>query len=128
MPAPPKFRPYFTSAELSEVISALKSNPTPTRMPLIRYLEGFAIEIERGIRDANYKPTPTKRQAFIESLELEDSSSKLDKLYPYEIYNRWLANPNLSSPAELAIIQQYRYECDLMSIDEEAEYESANGL
>ncbi len=130
MPAPPKFRPYFTSAELSEIISALKSQPTPARMPLIRYLEGFAIEIERGIRSPNHVPTPNKRQAFIESLELEPNTGAVISAEQSNLqaYNKWVDHPTRCTPQQIAKAMEYRYLNNLMSETEEREYERANGL
>jgi hypothetical protein len=115
-----KFRPYFTSSELVEVISALKEQNKNKH--LIHYLEGFAIKIERGILEPSITLSPTIEN----KLELGDTNlGDILKAKKYNSYHKWKLAPNACSPNELAHAKMYRYENDLMSPEEEAEYEKS---
>ena len=120
-----KYRPYLSRAELSEILSALKSQPTSSRLGLIRYLDGYLTDIDRGTRAPNHTTKPT----FVESLELEQAEpSSANQISTDLTYLRWKSNPASVSPAELELVQAYRYQNDLMTESEERDYERANGL
>jgi hypothetical protein len=122
----PKYRPYFTYAELQEIISALKSRPTPSRMTLIKYLDGFISDIESGRRKSNLTIEPTLAQ----KLELEPATPIPVPLTisGEAAYQKWLTNPSRTTAHEIEVANSYRYLNDLMSKEEEKEYEVANGL
>jgi hypothetical protein len=44
-----------------------------------------------------------------------------------EVYKIWQSN-GVISPAELLILQEYKYTNDLMTPEQEKEYEKANGI
>ena len=122
----PKYRPYFTYQELQEIIHALKASPTPSRLSLIRYLDGFILQIERGLRSPNSTIAPSLSQ----KLELEPSTPIPTALAitGEAAYQKWLLNPAKASPHEIQAANDFRYLNNLMSADEEAQYEYANGL
>lgn len=118
-----KYRPYFTAAELKYLISACKNQQNPN-LPLISYLEEFSIKIERGIQTENYTANP--RPSISEKLGISVSAESLPpEKSPSDLYADWMIPENRikMSPAELEIIQQYRYSNDLMDPIEESEYE-----
>jgi hypothetical protein len=123
-----KYRPYFTVAELKYLISACKNQQNPN-LPLISYLEEFSIKIERGLRTENYtaNPRPSIQERLGISIDSPESSagSPAPGKSPADLYADWLIPENRikMSPAELEIIQQYRYSNDLMDPIEESEYE-----
>jgi hypothetical protein len=117
-----KYRPYFTSSELSELISSLKENPKPSRIPLIRYLEGFALKIERGLITSAHTLEPTIEQ----KLELEISHTEAVNSIQskrFNAYRKWREFAHKCTPDEIEQAQTYRYENDLMSEEEEKEYD-----
>ena len=116
-----KYRPYLTPQELDIIISSLKS--TSSNVSLIRYMEDFAFKISRD----SIKPNLTLKPTLTESLELglESRMSKptLHQL-KVESYAKWLNNPAKCNASDIARVHMYRYENDLMSPEEESEYES----
>ena len=115
-----KFRPYFTSSELLYLIALCKNAPSP-RIPLISYLEEFAIKIERGIKT----PAITNDPSIESKLGFVDSSPA-PGIHMETIVNMWEMFPNdrkQYSPAQLSQIAEFRYLNDRMSPVEEAEYE-----
>ncbi len=91
-----KYRPYLTFLELSRISELLiSSEPTSS---LSRYISRYLLEIDSGYRSANHTPRP--------SVE--------DKL--------GFGEDTRTTHEQTA---QYRYENDLMSPAEEAEYESS---
>jgi hypothetical protein len=117
-----KYRPYFSSAELQEIIRCVKTSST--NLSLLRYLESFALKINHGTIDPQLtiKPTVTLEQKLglapaISTPQQEDNISSL-----VHTYN---TAPTLLKPAELSRIHQHRYENDLMSPEEESLYEAS---
>lgn len=121
-----KFRPYFTASELLEIITALKERPNPRRLTICRYLEAFKLKIEAGI----LTPAHTTEPSITEKLGFEDPSAhqSIHELSGEAAYQKQLINPSHCTPKEIAAAMDWRYRNDLMSADEEKEYERANGL
>lgn len=119
-----KYRPYFSTEEMAELILCLKENPNPRRMGMIRYLETFNLKIERGIIGISLNLKPT----LLERLELEDlPANTAVSMSSESLYNKWKLAPETCSPAELEKVMEYRYSKDLMSPQEEQEYEDSLG-
>lgn len=119
-----KFRPYFTAAELQEIITCLKSHPTPRRLTICQYLEGFVLKINHGIITPAHVNNPSLEQ----KLGMVDSSTPIPishNLTGEAAYQKWLVSPTSATPKEIAEAMDWRYLNDLMSPDEEAEYERA---
>lgn len=122
-----KFRPYFTREELLEIISALKSSPTPRRLTLCQYLEIYLVKINHGI----IKPSHTLEPSLESKLGFSEQSSGVPishELTGEMAYNKHLINPLNCTPKEIAEAMDWRYRNDLMSPDEEKAYEQANGF
>jgi len=117
-----KFRPYFTSSELLEIISALKSAPTPRRMTLVRYLESFLLKINHGIISPSHITAPSLESR----LGMDDSPVPISPALTGEAaYQKWLSNPVKATPHEISAALEWRYLNDMMSPEEESEYERA---
>jgi hypothetical protein len=119
-----KYRPYFTSIELSELISALKETPKPSRIALIRYLEGFALKISHGIISSAHTLEPS----MSEKLELDQTRQEIiDSIGSkrFNAYRKWRDFPNKCTPGEIEMSQMYKYENDLMTPEEELELEKS---
>lgn len=112
-----KYRPYFTAAEILELIAALKQSPTPRRLQLIRYLETFKIKIDAGVITAAHTLEPTIEQ----KLGLE--SMPPPQITEEAAYQKQLISPTKCTPHEIAAAMEYRYLNNLMSPEESRAYE-----
>jgi len=114
-----KYRPYLTSAELDTIISALKTQSS--NISLIRYLDDFAHKIARD----SLKPNLVLKPTISDKLELSGSKVQIDLVsLKKQAYQKWLDHPANCNSQEIARMLMYKYENDLMSPEEEAEYES----
>lgn len=116
----PKYRPYFTRDELLEIISTLKQHPSPRRLTICQYLEGFLLKINHGTIGSAHTPLPSQE----EKLGFAPIPVSHD-LTGEAAYNKWLLSPVSATPKEIAEAMDWRYRNNLMSPTEEAEYESS---
>lgn len=124
----PTYRPYLTSSELSFIIDELKEPSdgvfTAQRINLVKKLEIFQAKINLGHTAPAYQPAPT----LAERLEISDAPAPRSLAeIRLEAYRKFIANPTSCSSKEIEHAQAYRYENDLMSKDEEIEYEQMRG-
>ena len=115
-----KYRPYFTRDELLEIISTLKSHPSPRRLQICKYLEGFMLKITHGVIQSAHTPQPTAEEKLgfapiPVSHEVTGEAA----------YQKWLLDPAKATPKEIEEAMDWRYRNNLMSPTEEAEYESS---
>lgn len=122
LPSNHKFRPYFTVAELLEIVAALKQNPTPNRMGIIRYLEGYILKINHSQITPQHTLSPTLAQ----KLGFSDEPSV--DMTGEAAYQKQLINPTHCTPKEIAAAMEYRYTHNLMSLDEVKKYEQEAGI
>ena len=95
-----KYRPYFTLPELRHLVVVLtQTEPTSS---LCRYLSRYLLDVESGYRTANHTGSPSLE----DKLGFSDSPTRT------------------KHESE----QQYRYDNDLMSPQEEYEYEVSQGI
>ncbi len=119
-----KFRPYFTAAELQEIITCLKSHPTPRRLTICQYLESFALKINHGIVSPAHVNNPSLEQKLgFQNLDPSTPIPISHNLTGEAAYNKWFLDPKSATPKEIAEAMNWRYLNDLMSPEEEAEYE-----
>lgn len=122
-----KFRPYLTSDEMNDIISALKMVPEP-RGRLIYYLEAFLEKVTEGATKAAI--SVSNKPTLAESLGLGDSPASVLSIRSNQspeqkrasAYKKWQTNPLSCTHQELALAHTYRYENDLMTTAEELEY------
>lgn len=112
-----KFRPYFSAAELAEIIRCVKTSSK--NADLLRYLETFAIKINHGTLSPQHTLAPTLES----KLGLADSASKSDPVDMEILYDQWMTNPEKFTPTQIALVHQYRWETEKMSSIEALEYE-----
>jgi hypothetical protein len=120
-----KFRPYFTSQELSIIISCLKKNPTPETLAISKYLETFNIKINTGIIQSQLTLAPTMEEklGFIDTQDDDINNPNRLPALRLAAYLKWQRDPKSVTILELSRVMQYRYENDLMTQEEEIEYE-----
>lgn len=117
-----KFRPYLTSSDLQTILGALKTQ-TPPALGLIRYLETFAIKIERGVVNPQLTLQPTIEQKLGLTAPTDSDEISPERLYAMTTaYEMFPDQRSKFSPRQLAAIQQYRFLHDRMTQIEEAQY------
>lgn len=122
-----KYRPYLTLPEIEEIIASLSR--TSQNMALLKYLKQYHNKISQEFISPNLTIAP--RKDFIHSLELSPSTSFSPSPIDYAslkkaAYDKWRINAASCSISELQLSSLYRYENDMMSPEEEKEYEAAN--
>lgn len=116
-----KFRPYFTSPELSEIISCLKENPSQARLSISRYLESYLLKINHGVISPSHTLEPTLEQK-LGFAQISEPIHAIDKA----AYEKHVSNPSSCTPQEIAEALDYKYRSNLMTPEEEKEYEQRN--
>lgn len=118
-----KFRPSMTLPQIKYLISVLTtaSNPFPQFQQLhdsiLVSLRTLDFKASEGITAPAYAAAP--RETTEEKLGLQDPAEI--KLAAYE---KFLQHPSLCTAKELRLAATYRYENDLMSPEEEEEFEN----
>ena len=125
-----KYRPYFTAEELTEIVSCLKSHPNPRRLTIVKYLEGFMLKINHGIIQSSHtlQPTQAEKLGFAELTlpPVNQQGIPIDhNLTGEAAYNKWLLNPAKATPKEIAEAMDWMYRNNLMSPQQEADYEQS---
>ena len=115
-----KYRPYFTASELGEVIRCVKLSSQ--NLPLLRYLESYALKISHGVITESITLQPT----LADSLELDSPDSSLESKRA-KAYTKWHSSPEACTPIEIELTHLYRFENDLMSPEEETIYLQSQG-
>lgn len=131
-----KFRPYFTAEELSEIILCLKTHPNPRRLTIVRYLESFLLKINHGVISSSHtlKPAETvfSKLGFdepeIPSVKPAAGAPGIPishNLTGEAAYQKWLLDPGKATPKEIAEAMDWMYRNNLMSKEQEQEYEQS---
>jgi len=115
-----KFRPYLTLQQIKYFIQLAEADnraeTEPLRLRVLRELKLFVAKNDLGL----VRPAlvVTEKKTMEDKLGLGATTTR------EEAYNLWRANPDLCTPQQLQQAKLYRYENDLMSPAEEAQYES----
>lgn len=127
-PAPkPKYRPALTEDMLHELYAALEEGTTKT------YLHQYLVKIGAGITNAAYVHNNVKELrkksiedalGFADLTQSQDISTK-NLESEVELYNKWINDPLALTSTQLDCVLQYRYTNDLMSVEEESQYEAS---
>lgn len=118
-----QYRPYFTLPELQEIITCLKSHPTPSRLSLVRKLGFFISKIENDAVSPQYINNP--RPTLAQKLGFEESIPENAELIGEAAYQKHLSNPSKCTPKEIEASMEYMYMHGLMSEKQESEYENS---
>lgn len=124
-----KFRPYLTAGELSEIILCLKSQPTPARLSIVRYLESFNLKIKHGLVSSAHtlQPSQAEKLGFHElTISPSPALTNLEtNLKGEAAFKKWQQSPESCTPKEIAESLDWRYRNNLMTQEEEQEYEQS---
>lgn len=119
-----KYRPYFTASQIDELVFCLKQSSS--NVGLIRYLETFRAKISF---DAVSKVVATPRASIEDKLGFSSPNPPAaTPIVKEHYYQQWLESPDSLSMRELELAHTYRYENDLMTPDEEADFEKQIGI
>jgi hypothetical protein len=119
-----KFRPYLTQQQLHYFLQLCQSDNSAAtetiRVRTIKELKLFITKYELGAVAPAYTASSTPRLSMADRLGLdtEDPIQKREAAYA-----TWSANPALCTAEEVKLATLYRYENNLMTTDEEYEYE-----
>jgi len=120
--ATPKFRPYLTITQLNYFLDLMQSDDRAAtenlRKNTTQELKLFLLKHEYGGVTPAFVSTGRKSIADKLGLDLADPLQAREAAYA-----TWTANPQLCTAEEIKMAQLYRYENNLMSPSEEAEYE-----
>jgi hypothetical protein len=125
-----KLRPYLTIDQIQYLVQLLEAD-TKTTVPnayknkLLASLKLPLAKLSLGITRGAYVTNP--RESIASKLGLDDTDSE-QILTPTQqreaAYMTWQSNPLLCTAEQVKMAQLYRYENNLMTSQEEAEYES----
>jgi hypothetical protein len=129
-----KYRPYLTLPNLEVISTSLKgsigaSHPgsSTETLSLIRYIDKYISDIKSGLRESNHTLAPSMEQ----KLGFSSNPSQQNSLgYSLESLLETYSSTGftLLNSAQITIILEYRYENDLMSEQEEIQYEKDMGI
>ena len=112
-----KFRPTLSAPEIEYLLNLLSKQTDPTAAEITTTLNKFYLKAKHGIIGASH--VSTSRPSLESSLGFAPDPSIENLL---EIYN---SNQRLLNPTQLQKVQNHRYMNDLMSPDEEYQYEQS---
>lgn len=114
-----KYRPYFTTSELAELIRCVKTSST--NQSLLAYLESFAMKIDRGILQSQLTLQPNLETKLGMA---PIAANILNPPTPTELYQQWKTDPTKLIPSQLSIVHTYRWENGFMTDEESARFEA----
>ena len=112
-----KFRPSLTLDEINRILSLL--DPAADRA-IITQLNKFRLKAIHGIATPSHVVVP--RQSLEDSLGFGSSTAATEQSAE-QLYTIWLDHPQTLSQNQLVKVHHYRYTNDLMSPEEESNYE-----
>ena len=125
-----KYRPYFSFAELQSLRLALIETVASGQknLGLISYLDKFIHEISHELRKPNHilEPNLAERLGMVSADEKEMVLSK--DFDPENLLSVYQSNGNTLrgfTLKQITILQNHRYTMDLMTPEEETDYEHA---
>ncbi len=114
----PKYRPVLTHAQITHLISLCKNDMSSESVRCISVLAPFEYKIQNRSVIAAYDSA----MGLGESTGLGPSFN--DVRTPIELYHIWLNDKTLLSVLELETVAEYRFGNDLMTAEEETQYQN----
>lgn len=120
MPAIPKYRPALTEDQISHIIALCEMFPSSQSKEILSSLAPFKTKISIGAKTPSHVSAP--KQSLFDAMGLTDVN-------PPALYKVWSENPEFPfTKRDMEAINTYRYANDLMSPEEEKEYESNTSI
>lgn len=114
-----KFRPSLTAGQIEHIIHILSTTGenSPLNQSCLKSLRMFSLKAQHGI------VSPSHLALGRESLESSLGFSAEPVTTTDLLYQVWQTHPTTLTPAQLQQVQSYRYQNNLMSPEEEQEYD-----
>lgn len=123
----PTFRPYLTLAQIEAIIEKFNADPKhPEANGIVKTLTVLHFKARMGNISAAHVRTP--KQSLEESLGFVDdpeTESMQINSQRQQVYEKYLKAPALCTEEEVKVALTFKYENDLMTPEEEAEFESS---
>lgn len=143
-PVIPKYRPVLSGPQILHIISLAKKDGSSASLEIAAILSRMEWQIKNGGLQPAYNETP--RESLAESLGFEIVPNphmppqtialvQNDKItgvitnigsipaLQEALYQKWIEDPTALSVTDIAIVRQYRYENNKMTMDEEKLFE-----
>jgi len=122
-----KLRPYLTIDQIQYLVSLLEKDTAETasnqyKNKLLASLKLPLAKLSLGITRGAYKTNP--RETIASKLGIEDESILTPAQQREAAYLTWQSNPLLCTAEQIKMAQLHRYENNMMTTQEETEYES----
>lgn len=115
-----KFRPSLTAGQIEHIIHILATagENSPLNQSCLKSLRMFSLKAQHGI------VSPSHLALGRESLESSLGFTTSEPVTTVELlYKVWQTHPTTLTPAQLQQVQSYRYQNNLMSPEEEQDYD-----
>lgn len=115
-----KFRPSLTAGQIEHIIHILSTagENSPLNQSCLKALRMFSLKAQHGI------VSPSHLALGRESLESSLGFTTSEPVTTVELlYQVWQTHPSPLTPAQLQQVQSYRYQNNLMSPEEEQDYD-----
>lgn len=122
-----KFRPSLTAGQIEHIIHILSTTGENSALnqSCLKSLRMFSLKAQHGIVSPSH--LALGRESLESSLGFTHTKTTTVEL----LYQVWQSHPSTLTPAQLHQVQSYRYQNNLMSPEEEQEYDlkllSGNG-
>jgi hypothetical protein len=113
-----KFRPSLTLDEINRILSLL--DPIHDKA-IITQLNKFRLKAIHGIATPSHVVVP--RQSLEDSLGFGSQSTTSNEQSAEQLYKIWCDHPQTLSATQLEKVHHYRYTNDMMTPEEESNYE-----
>ena len=115
-----KYRPAFTEQEIQYLIERCENDSRTETMEMgndiANRLKVFALKANLGITSAAFTSAP--KESIESKLGLENIAEKR-----LAAFTKWQLNPAFCTAGEVRLANEYRYENNLMTKEEEEKYE-----
>jgi hypothetical protein len=126
MSAQEKYRPSLTAQEIAYIVERCdadqREETTGISVALGSKLKVFAMKLQLNLVAPAY--IASAKKSLEERLGLDDTSTSPERkrLAAFEKYSKL---PSICTPEEISLAQTYRYENNLMTDQEESDYENS---
>lgn len=127
-----KYRPVLTQDQILHILSLCRKDMSDASINLISVIAPFEYKIRNQAIKPAYNPTGRESLADMMGLSPTPPIPSIKQSHsndPKALYAVWLNDPTFPfTPSDLKIIKEYRYVNDLMTPEEEQEFESNHSI
>lgn len=129
MPADKKYRPSLTADQITHIMRLAKANANLDSINLIKTLAPFEAKIANNAINPAYKTIG--KESLYDALGGESSDNLTTAIskpeYQRKCYHMYIEDPGCLNVDELNAAKEYMYVNDLMTTEQEAQWEAENG-